>query len=161
MKLDPVFEVKNNSLFLIADGSAVNPSSFSFVEFNQSDIELDEEVYNEETLAAWREDFLLKDEKGEYVVLAPHASMDLSNALNFERFCNTCNHSARRVKDCKSVAGFLFDESFLSADAESRISAFVELLSKKHAQYVYFVQKTVAEKLGIESLLQNTAVVLY
>lgn len=161
MKLDPIFEVKNNSLFLISDGSAVNPSSFSFIEFKQSDIELDEEVYNEETLAAWREDFLLKDEKGEFVVLAPHASMDLSNALNFERFCNTCNHTARRVKDCKCVAGFLFDENFLSASAESRIADFSELLAKKHAQYVYFVQKSVAEKLNIMEKLQNLPIVLY
>ncbi len=161
MKLDPIFEVKNNSLFLIADGSAVNPSSFSFVEFNQSDIELDEEVYNEETLAAWREDFLAKDEKGEFVVLAPHASMDLSNALNFERFCNTCNHTARRVKDCKSVAGFLFDEAFLSENAESRIAEFTELLAKKHAQYVYFVQKDLAEKLNVCDILQKSAVVMY
>ncbi|MCQ2584272.1 MAG: hypothetical protein MJ185_01675 [Treponema sp.] len=161
MKLDPIFEVKNNSLFLIADGSSVDPSSFSFVEFKQSDIEFDEEVYNEETLAAWREDFLAKDEKGEFVVLAPHASMDLSNALNFERFCNTCNHTARRVKDCKSVAGFLFDETFLSENAESRIAEFVELLAKKHAQYVYFVQKSVAEKLNIGDLLQKSAIVIY
>ncbi len=161
MKLDPIFEVKNNSLFLIADGSAVNPSSFSFVEFNQADIELDEEVYNEETLAAWREEFLAKDEKGEFVVLAPHASMDLSNALNLERFCNTCNHSARRVKDCKSVAGFLFDEAFLSSDTERRIAEFTELLAKKHAQYVYFAEKTVAEKLDIIEKLQNLSVVLY
>lgn len=161
MKLDPIFEVKNNSLFLIADGSAVNPSSFSFVEFNQSDIELEEEVYNEDTLAAWREDFLVKDEKGEFVVLAPHASMDLSNALNFERFCNTCNHTARRVKDCKSVAGFLFDETFLTQNSDSRIAEFTELLAKKHAQYVYFIQKSVAEKLNILDNLQTLPVVLY
>ncbi|MBS7261064.1 MAG: hypothetical protein KIG91_05300 [Treponema sp.] len=161
MKLDPIFEVKNNSLFLIADGSAVNPSSFSFVEFNQSDIELDEEVYNEETLAAWREEFLVKAEKGEFVVLAPHASLDLTNVLNFERFCNTCNHTARRVKDCKSVAGFLFDETFLSENAELRVADFIELLAKKHAQYVYFVQKSVAEKLKIGDLLHKHAIVVY
>jgi len=161
MKLDPIFEVKNNSLFLIADGSAVNPSSFSFVDFNQSDIELDEEVYNEETLAAWREDFLAKEEKGEFVVLAPHTSMDLSNALNFERFCNTCNHSARRVKDCKCVAGFVFDEYFLSADAEKRIAEFIELLSKKHAQYVYMASKEIIEKLNLLELMQKSAIVLY
>ncbi|MCF0242071.1 MAG: hypothetical protein HUK25_05495 [Treponema sp.] len=160
MKLDSVFKVIDNKLFRISDDTEENPSLFSVVDFFQSDIELDEEVYNEEQLAVWREEFLSKDEKGEFLILAPHSNLDLSNALNFERFLNTCNHTARRVKDCKSVAGFLFDETFLSENTENRIEEFINLLSKKHSQYVYFVSKSVAENFNFSNNFQNKIVIL-
>ena len=51
-----------------------------------------------------------------------------------EAFINAYNHTARRVKDCVSVAGLE-----LPAQLKDK-GAFMETLAIKHAQYVYFTK---------------------
>ena len=59
-----------------------------------------------------------------------------------EAFINTFNHTARRVKDCESVAGFVLPDAIASKgfNAGSPAASFMETLAIKHAQYVYFVK---------------------
>ena len=52
-----------------------------------------------------------------------------------EAFTNAFNHTARRVKDCVSVAGFE-----LAPELKDK-QAFMDTLAIKHAQYVYFTKK--------------------
>lgn len=54
MKLDPVFTVKENKLYKIADNSPVDPNSLRRVEIPWTTVEMEEESYNEEFLALLR-----------------------------------------------------------------------------------------------------------
>ena len=163
MKLDPIFKIVNNKLifletdtdaqfsaelsctvkeFISDSFSALFPAKFLMVHFDQSEIELDDDVYAEDILAALREKLLLCDEAARYVVFVPHTSTPLSTDAEIESFINTCNHTARRVKDCVSVAGF--DLTELLKKSPSSADQFTETLAKKHAQYVYFAQSGAA-----------------
>ena len=51
-----------------------------------------------------------------------------------ELFINAFNHTARRVKDCISVAGME-----LAPQLKDK-QAFMDTLAIKHAQYVYFTK---------------------
>ena len=134
MKLEPIFTVKNKKLYKIADNSEVNTSSLKRVDIPWSTVELEDEAYNEEYLAQLREQLKAMEEAGTFAVLVPVADKPLETPEQEELFINAYNHTARRVKDCASVAGFE-----LAPNLKDK-QAFMDTLAIKHAQYIYFTK---------------------
>lgn len=132
MKLEPVFFVKENKLYKIEGKSPFAAEQLQKIEILWSKVELEDEIYNEEFLASLRDDLKSLEVQGKFAVLVPIIDKPLENAEQIESFTNACNHTARRVKDCISVAGFEIPAEI------SDFHDFIEILSKKHAQYVYF-----------------------
>lgn len=132
MKLEPVFFVKQNKLYKIDDNSPVDTEQLQKIEILWSKIEIEDEIYNEEFLASLRDDLKSLEVSRKFVILVPVIDKPLENSEQIESFTNACNHTARRVKDCISVAGFEIPAEI--TDYQN----FIEVLSKKHAQYVYF-----------------------
>ena len=144
MKLDPIFTVKNHKLFKISDNSAVDAAALKKIQIKWSEVELAEESYNEEYLANLRDELKAMDDAGTFAVLVPVVDKPLDSAEQIEAFINTYNHTARRVKDCVSVAGFILPEEITAKGfgASSPAADFMETLAIKHSQYVYFSKKT-------------------
>lgn len=144
MKLDPIFTVKENKLYKISDNSAVDTAALKKIQIKWSEVELAEESYNEEYLANLREELKAMDDAGTFAVLVPVVDKPLDSAEQIEAFINTYNHTARRVKDCVSVVGFILPEEITAKGfGESSPAAdFMETLAIKHSQYVYFSKKT-------------------
>jgi len=140
MKLDPVFTVKENKLYKIEDNSEVDTSTLKFIEIPWTTVEMEDESYNEEFLALLREQLKKLENTKMYAVLVPIVDKPLETPEQFELFTNAYNHTARRVKDCESVAGYKFPKELTSAGFGdgSPAALFIETLAKKHAQYVYF-----------------------
>ena len=132
MKLEPVFFVKENKLYKIEGNSPFAAEQLQKIEILWSKVELEDEIYNEEFVASLRDDLKSLEVQGKFAVLVPIIDKPLENAEQIESFTNACNHTARRVKDCISVAGFEIPAEI------SDFQDFIEILSKKHAQYVYF-----------------------
>jgi len=132
MKLDPIFTVKNKKLFKIADGSEVDTSTLKRINIPWSTVEIEDETYNEEFLAQLRDQLKSLEEAGIFAVLVPVADKPLETPEQEEAFINTFNHTARRVKDCISVAGME-----LAPQLKDKQS-FMDTLAIKHAQYIYF-----------------------
>ena len=134
MKLDPIFTVKNNKLYKIADNTEVDTASLKRIDIPWSTVEIEDGAYNEEYLAGLREQLKGMEAAGSFAVLVPVADKALETADQTEAFINAYNHTARRVKDCTSVAGFeLIPELKAPQD-------FIDTLAVKHAQYVYFTK---------------------
>ena len=148
MKLDPIFTVKENKLYKISDNSAVDTASLKKIEIKWSQVELAEESYNEEYLASLREELKTMDDAGTFALLVPIVDKPLENADQLELFINAFNHTARRVKDCVSVVGFILPEEITAKGfGESSPAAdFMETLAIKHSQYVYFSKNPNAPK---------------
>lgn len=151
MKLDQVFTVKENKLFLVDGTTAVDTASLKKIEVKWSVVELEDEAYNEEYLAGLRDELKVLDEAGKYAVLVPVVDKPLETPEQVELFTNAFNHTARRVKDCVSVAGLELPEALINA-GNTAIDDFIETLGKKHAQYVYFSKS---------DKINNSAIVLY
>ena len=134
MKLDPIFTVKNKKLYKIADDSQVDTSTLKRIEIPWSTVEIADESYNEEYLAALREQLKAMESAGSFAVLVPLVDKPLETPEQEELFINAYNHTARRVKDCTSVAGLE-----LPAQLKDK-EAFMDTLAIKHAQYVYFTK---------------------
>ena len=134
MKLDPIFTVKNKKLYKIADNSEVDISTLKRIEIPWTTVEIEDGAYNEEFLALLREQLKHLEETGIFAVLVPVADKPLENADQTEAFINAYNHTARRVKDCTSVAGFELIPQLKSPQD------FIDALAVKHAQYVYFTK---------------------
>ena len=169
MKLEAQFTSRNNSLFFL-DGSPVSLSSCPSVSADEcsgsvmpqgdalvctvtvpwSLVGMDEESYNEEFLASLRDWLKTMDDAKQYVILVPLADADLSSVEQKEALTASVKHLARRVKDCTSVVGLAVPEEFTQSDCEF----FMEEISKKHAQYVYFSKNDAL-------LTQNQAIVRY
>ena len=150
MKLDPVFTVKENKLYKISDNTAVDAATLKQIQIKWSTVEISDEAYNEEYLAQLREDLKAMEEAGIFAVLVPVVDKPLESPEQIEAFINTFNHTARRVKDCESVAGFVLPEEIAAKgfDAGSPALDFMDTLAIKHAQYVYFVKADSASKNG-------------
>ena len=163
MKLDPVFTVKNNRLYKIADDSQVEVSSLKRVDIPWSTIELSPESYNEEYLANLREELKPLDETGSFVYLAPKVDKALNTPEDIELYINAFNHCARRIKDCQCVAGIELPAEVLSKGTteDSAMIWFMETLAKKHGQYVYFAAEETVKNLNLADKLQNLAIVIY
>ena len=134
MKLDPIFTVKNKKLYKIADGSEVNTSTLKRIDIPWSTVEIADESYNEEYLAGLREQLKSMESAGSFAVLVPLVDKPLETPEQEELFIDAYNHTARRVKDCESVAGLE-----LPAQLKDK-QAFMDTLAIKHAQYVYFTK---------------------
>ena len=134
MKLDPIFTVKNKKLYKIADGTEVDTSTLKRIDIPWSTVELEDEAYNEEYLAALRDQLKALEAAGTFAVLVPVVDKSLENPEQEELFINAYNHTARRVKDYISVAGLE-----LPAQLKDK-EGFMDTLAIKHAQYVYFTK---------------------
>ena len=134
MKLDPIFTVKNKKLYKIADNSEVDTSTLKRIDIPWSTVELEDEAYNEEYLASLRDQLKAMEEAGTFAVLVPVVDKALETPEQEELFINAYNHTARRVKDCTSVAGLELPSQFKDKQA------FMDTLAIKHAQYVYFTK---------------------
>ena len=134
MKLDPIFTVKDKKLYKIADNSPVDTSTLKRIDIPWSTVELEDEAYNEEYLAQLREHLKSMEAAGEFAVLVPVVDKALETPEQEELFINAFNHTARRVKDCISVAGME-----LAPQLKDK-QAFMDTLAVKHAQYVYFTK---------------------
>ena len=134
MKLDPIFTVKNKKLYKIADNSEVDTSTLKRIDIPWSTVELEPEAYNEEYLAALREQLKAMETSESFAVLVPVVDKPLETPEDEELFINAYNHTARRVKDCTSVAGLELVPQLKDKQA------FIDTLSIKHAQYIYFTK---------------------
>ena len=134
MKLEPLFTVKNSKLYKITDNSEVDTSTLKRIDIPWSTVEIEDEAYNEEYLAQLREQLKNMEETGEFAVLVPVVDKPLETPEQEELFINAYNHTARRVKDCTSVAGLE-----LAPQLKDK-QIFMDTLAIKHAQYVYFTK---------------------
>lgn len=156
MKLEPLFFIKQNNLYKIQTQEKVELSNFqtvSYQEFTQnplsnefvkidinwSAIELEDEVYNEELLAQLRDNLKKLDEKNHFAIINPIADKQISSYDDADLFINACNHMARRIKDCESVIGLELPDQIFAQDATAD---FMDTLSKKHANYVFFANNS-------------------
>ena len=151
MKLDSIFTIKNNTLYKIDDNSQVAPSTLKQIQIKWSTVEISDEAYNEEYLAGLRDELKAMDDAGTFAVLVPVVDKPLETAEQLELFINAFNHTARRVKDCVSVAGFVLPDAVAAKgfEAGSPADDFMETLAIKHAQYVYFVKADSAQQNAI------------
>lgn len=133
MKFEKLFESKNHKLYKIG-GEEVAVTSKMIFPVKWSDVEGAEEEYNEDFLAHLRDELKALEEKGEFVFLEPVYDKTATPG----QFNNAMKHTARRVKDCKSVIGMaLVDEVANDIDV---LNDFLEKISEKHPQYVYFAK---------------------
>ena len=172
MKLEPLFEVKNNELFTVS-GAKVElnlvpvtdikaPQNFDKNNIyntiiSRKTVETEPECYNEEYLAQLR-DFLKKlEEDGIFAVLTVVPGDDESGIsvkqngasdVEVESYIACIKHTARRVKDCVSVAGIYIDSDFAAVDAVNKVMLLEDELLKKHAQYVFAASAALRGALG-------------
>ena len=130
MKLEKIFDCKDGKLIKM-DGSAVESDTVSpFVLSWKSVEEGDEGVYNEELLASIRLSLKEMEGSGKFVYIKGEKDRN----GDFSQYTAAMKHAARRLKDCTSIAGFFIPEGVSCEDA----ALFIEELSAKHAQYVFF-----------------------
>ncbi|MBQ0162817.1 MAG: hypothetical protein KBS84_06640 [Treponema sp.] len=173
MKLDPIFTVKENKLYKISDNSEVNftltdvtdiksigdggANSIYNIIIEQKTIEPEYEAYSEEYLADLRDALKVLEEKGQFAVLNIIPGIDdankskiLNGTCEDDAVCDyvACvKHTARRVKDCVSVAGIFIREDFLTEGAAGKVMTLQDELLVKHAQYVFFADKGLSDKI--------------
>ena len=175
MKLEPLFFIKQNNLYKIQTQEKVELSNFqnvSYQEFTQnplanefvkidinwSAIELDDEVYNEELLAQLRDNLKKLDEKNHFAIINPIADKQISSYDDADLFINACNHMARRIKDCESVIGLELPDQIFAQDAAAD---FMDTLSKKHANYVFFANNSNESKVKQLADTEEYAIMTY
>ena len=133
MKFEKLFESKNHRLYKVS-GEEVTVTAKMAYPVKWSDVEGAEEEYKEDYLARLRDDLKALEEKGEYVFLEPVYDKDATPG----QFNNAMKHTARRVKDCKSVIGMALPEQ-VAGDADV-LNDFLEKITEKHPHYVYFAK---------------------
>ncbi len=158
MKLEPLFRSADNRLYFLdgrempvdagkksfPENVSCEKDSLVFVDMPWETVGKDEESYNEEFLARMR-DFLKKMEDiPSYAVIFPTAESIPQSAAEKEAFVASMKHSARRIKDAKSVVGYAIPGYI---DAETFVSEF----SGKHSHYIYFSHE--------DSVLENPSIV--
>lgn len=166
MKLEPLFKSENNSLYFL-DGTPVDvqnsisvaaaeiatllkgdgASSKPFmVTVPWTLVGMAEDSYNEEFLAVFRDLLKALEETKNFAFIVPQADSPVDTDAKKEQLVASFKHCARRIKDCVSVIGFAVPD-------EADPSFFIEELSHKHAQYVFFSRN--------DSVLADGAVVRY
>ncbi len=147
MKLEAKFYSEKNSLYFL-DGTefdalksvvlapsscagADDPKTLYRVAVQWTQVGLDEDSYNEEFLAKFRDDLKSLEEKNVFVLVEPEVDSPADTPVKKEELTASFKHCARRIKDCTSVAGF-------AIPAESDADFFLEELSAKHKHYVFF-----------------------
>jgi hypothetical protein len=175
MKLEPLFFIKQNNLYKIQTQEKVELSKFqtiSYQEFTQnplsnefvkidinwSAIELEDEVYNEELLAQLRDNLKKLDENNHFAIINPIADKQISSYDDADLFINACNHMARRIKDCESVIGLELPDQIFAQEAAAD---FMDTLSKKHANYVFFANNSNESKVKQLADTEEYAIMTY
>jgi hypothetical protein len=175
MKLEPLFFIKQNNLYKIQTQEKVELSNFqnvSYQEFTQnplsnefvkidinwSAIELENEVYNEELLAQLRDNLKKLDENNHFAIINPIADKQISSYDDADLFINACNHMARRIKDCESVIGLELPDQIFAQEAAAD---FMDTLSKKHANYVFFANNSNESKVKQLADTEEYAIMTY
>lgn len=161
MKLEAKFYAKNKNLYKIDDDSLVDITKLKKITISWSSVEISDENYNEEFLANLRDELKKIDLQNEFVILIPKVDKVLETPEQYELFINAFNHTARRIKDCICVVGIELPFEILKNGFEENSYActFIETLSKKHSQYVYFALN---ENLNQnDENIQNFSVVVY
>ena len=130
MKLERLFEVKDNKLYKVS-GEEISPEGRAFP-VKWSDVEACAGEYNEDYLAKLRDELKSKEEKKEFVFIEPIFDKD----SDFEQFTAAMKHTARRIKDCLSVIGFAIPEAVVS-----KKDSYIEELSAKHGHYCFFCKQ--------------------
>lgn len=158
MKLDARFESKNGKLYALktgaeADTGALIPFDSGVLSGASSEIaeteaqrfsdnsgkilavyvphravEISENMYDEMYLAALRVFLKSIEAYGAYAIVVPISD------CGAERLTQAMCHTARRIKDCASVIGFALPDAL----TESEATTFTDVMSAKHAHYVYF-----------------------
>jgi len=128
MKLEKVFEVKDNKLYKIG-GEEVSPAGMEKA-VKWSSVEAGAEEYDEAFLADLRDQLKNLEAQKKFVYILPEMDKDAP----VDQFIAAMKHTARRIKDCVSVAGFAIPQALSQEDS----ATYMEELSQKHAQYVYF-----------------------
>lgn len=148
MKLDALFYVENGKLFKIADKSSVDLNSLKRIEIKWTTVEIEDEAYNEEYLAQLRDELKQMEATNQFAILVPIVDKPLETPEQFELFTNAYNHTARRVKDCVSVAGFELPTELTAKgfDVGSPAADFMDTIAIKHAQYINFSKDENAPK---------------
>lgn len=151
MKIEAKFKSENNRLFFLdgtecAVSQAVSVEAKDFCAKVSSLAEsgklflidvawtlagLVEEEYNEGFLADFRDALKTLEEKNAYAIINPVCDAAADDAGKKENLTLSMKHTARRIKDCENVVGFAIPQQ---ADS----SFFVDELSAKHKQYVFF-----------------------
>lgn len=162
MKLEPLFSVLNNQLYIISDNSLAEIQKFDLISAPWSTIELQDECYNEEWLANLRDSLKNYELLNKFAIICPIVDKPLDSQECVELFINACNHTARRIKDCTSVAGFQLPIELLKSglNESSSVQDFINVLSKKHGQYVYFAKYSDLEALSLLEEIKNTSIVI-
>ena len=118
-------------------------------------VEPQPEQYNEEVLAVLRDFLKRMEELGQHAVIVPVAEQ-ADDEEERDRLTAAMRHTARRIKDCRSVIGFAVPVCLLGAP-----EAFVQELSHKHEHYVFFAEKKAAAASGTESVCRENGLILY
>ena len=128
MKLEKLFEVKDSKLFKV--GGEEVPATGMEKPLKWSEVEAAAEEYDEAFLASLRDELKSLEETSSFVFIEPQIDKDAP----IDQFIAAMKHTARRIKDCTSVAGFAIPVQMTRDEA----AAYIEELSQKHAHYVYF-----------------------
>lgn len=163
MKFDPIFYVKDNNLYKIADNSLVKTENLKKIEVSWTTVEIQDELYNEEFLANLREKLKSFELQNIFVIIIPKVDKELKNSEQEQAFINAFNHTARRIKDCVCVAGFALPQEIIQNGfgEDSFVKNFTETLKIKHPQYVYFVSTDDVQRNNFSKEIQNLSIVLY
>ena len=165
MKFDPLFLAKDNGLFTLegegvqVQGCAVKDAAqcvdpaqvgdgpkLTAINLPWSQVGLDEDSYNEDFLANFREYLKAMEEKNQFAFVVPVADVAVDSDAKKENFALSMKHAARRIKDCVSVVGF-------AVPAEADASFFMEEMLSKHRHYIFFSKD--------DSLLGEGSIVRY
>lgn len=163
MKLEPVFEVKENQLYKISgesvpfnfidilnieNESAGSENSFYNIVVEQKLIEPEPECYNEEYLAKLRDYLKAMEENGCYAALQiiPEKTGNEANSPETDSYIACIKHATRRIKDCRNLAGIYLCDKYAKDGDAGKISLLIDELDVKHSHYVYFAGKDVFEK---------------
>jgi ribonucleotide monophosphatase NagD (HAD superfamily) len=118
----------------------------------------EDEVYNEELLAQLRDNLKKLDENNHFAIINPIADKQISSYDDADLFINACNHMARRIKDCESVIGLELPDQIFAQEAAAD---FMDTLSKKHANYVFFANNSNESKVKQLADTEEYAIMTY
>lgn len=145
--------VKENGLFAIK------------VKFEK--VSLGDGNYNEELLASLRDFLKVAEEKGVFGFIIPTSDKKVEDSDSADELISAMVHVARRIKDCTSVIGFSIPVALLEKDKGGDLGEnswsrwFVNDMNVKHSHYVYFVERSVIQQIGMDAEVSKTEYVMY